>query len=148
MLRLSFDQLRLRIPSQGLVKWSARLVLLLLAGLACILVISFARMTWMERQINQALIQQRAANEALRIQIEQFKAEAEYRESDAYVEQAAREQLGMAREGEIVLLPTVVIPASPTPMPTTKAESLKSESTTVPNYQRWWHAFFPADVNP
>ncbi len=148
MLRLSLDQLRSHVPLQGLVKWGAWLVLLLLASLACMLLLSFARMTWMERQINQALRQQRAANEALRIQIEQLKAEAEYRESDAYVEQAAREQLGMAREGETVLLPTVVIPASPTPVPMTKAAPPTAASATLPNYQRWWRAFFPEDARP
>lgn len=148
MSRLSFDQLRSRILSEGLIKWGARALLLLLIGLTGVLVFSFARMTWMERQINQALIQQRAANEALHIQIKRLKAEAEYRESDAYVEQAAREQLGMAREGETVLLPTVVIPASPMPRPTARAEPPTSESVTIPNYQRWWRAFFPTDATP
>jgi cell division protein FtsB len=148
MLRLSFDQLRSRILSQGLVKWGARLVLLLLVSLASVLLLSFVRMTWMERQINQALVQQREANEALRIKIEQLKTEAEYRESDAYVEQAAREQLGMAREGETVLLPTVVIPASSAPMPTIAAEAPMAKPATPPNYQRWWRAFFPEEASP
>jgi len=57
---------------------------------------------------------QRSANAQLAADNLRLKGLAEWAESDVAAEQAARERLGMAREGEIVLLPTVVLPTSAT----------------------------------
>lgn len=102
-------------------------------------------MAWREHEINQMIAQQTALNAEQRIQNDQLKAEAQYRESDAYAELAAREQLGMAREGETVLLPTMVTPPLPRSAPeagsaTTTAPNIADPQ---PNHQRWWHALFP-----
>ncbi len=62
--------------------------------------------------------------------------------SPAYAEQVAREQLGFAREGDTVILPsfpqTTPTPYSPTaePIPLPTAE---------PNWQGWARAFFPEE---
>lgn len=63
-----------------------------------------------------------------------------FAESPAYAEQVAREQLGMAREGDTVILPTFpdVAPtsAAPTPQPLPAA-------TPQPNWRAWQQALFP-----
>ncbi len=83
------------------------------------------------------------AEEAARIASENrhLREAIAYARSDAYVEQAAREQLGWAREGETVLLPQfpVIEPESQhapeaIPMPVRPTE---------PNWQRWWDALRP-----
>ncbi|MEI8167805.1 MAG: septum formation initiator family protein, partial [Chloroflexales bacterium] len=68
-----------------------------------------------------------------------------YTESDVYVEQVAREQLGYARDGDIVILPRLVAPTpAPTPNPAAPPVSPATVPTT-PNWQRWWRAFAPAE---
>ena len=137
---------------QTLARWGTRLVLLALLAVGCGLMVGFVRMTWTRHQLNQARVAQAAINDEQRARNAALKGEAEYRESDVYVEQAAREQLGMAREGETVLLPTIVTPAEPQPTPASPnasalgAASGSSEVTQAeiaPNYARWWYAFFP-----
>ncbi|MDZ4719885.1 MAG: septum formation initiator family protein [Roseiflexaceae bacterium] len=70
-----------------------------------------------------------------------LKRQLTYAESPAYAEQVAREQLGMAREGDTVILPTFpdTAPASVTataiPLPTPIIQS---------NWQGWQEALFPS----
>ena len=68
-----------------------------------------------------------------------------YTESDVYVEQVAREQLGYAHDGDTVILPRLV---APTPVPTANPAAPTTASPSVPttpNWQRWWQAFAPAE---
>ena len=66
-------------------------------------------------------------------------------ESPAYAERIAREQLGFAREGDTVVLPTfpehTPVPIAPTtaPLPTPTPQS---------NWRGWVRAFFPGDETP
>jgi cell division protein FtsB len=145
---------RLPISAQTLGRWGARLVLLTLVVLAGGLLIGFVRMTWNEHKINQESQQQLAANEAQRHRNQILKGEAEFRESPMYAEQAAREQLGMARDGEMVLLPTVVLPApavvpQPSAAPVVVPALGEPLPQDMPNYQRWWQSLFPpTTTNP
>ena len=90
------------------------------------------------------LEQQRAQAQAEVAQIEaentHLQGDVEYAESPAYAEQVAREQLGMAREGDTVILPTFpdVTPTviAPTPEPL-------ANPTSQPNWRGWQQALFP-----
>lgn len=118
--------------------------LMILAGF---LGVGFVRMAWQEHQINKAREQQQAENDRQRARNLRLKGQAEFAESDVAVEQAARERLGMARDGEMVLLPTIVLPAKPTAVPAEKAApaaplgGVEAEPATNPG--RWVRAFFP-----
>lgn len=90
--------------------------------------------------------------EALRAEIAQLAAEnaalqdqIAYAESPAYAERIAREQLGYAREGDTVILPTfpdpTATPATPTPAPLPTA-------SPEPNWRGWVRALFPSDQGP
>lgn len=155
MPRTHTRKLRSPIAPQTLARWGTRLVLLALLAVACGLMVGFVRMTWTRHQLTQARLEQAAINQEQRAHNAALKGEAEYRESDVYAEQAAREQLGMARDGETVLLPTVVAPAVQPPQvaPTTGPAVAMVElalAAPTPNYQRWWRALFPdvAATNP
>lgn len=74
-----------------------------------------------------------ARNDALRDHVE-------YIESSEYAELVAREQLGYARPGDIVMMPTY-----PNQITERQESSTMSQATTVPinevtqpNWQRWW----------
>jgi cell division protein FtsB len=116
------------------------LVTLALAVLTISLLINF---------INQVI--QSATLEARRVEllaeVEQLEAEnihirgaAEYAESDVHVERVAREQLGYAREGDMVILPQFALP-KPTPPPEALAPSPLPQTQAQPNWQGWWEAF-------
>ena len=152
MPRSQFRHLRPRIGHETFARWGTRGVLLLLLLLAGGLMVGFVRMTWTQHQINQASERQRAENEAQQARNAALKGEAEFRESDVYAEQAAREQLGMAREGDIVLKPTLLSQAAspaPTPAPAPSVPPAPAaapiDDGSPPNHQRWWQAFFPAN---
>jgi cell division protein FtsB len=89
---------------------------------------------------------QRAALEAEVAQMAAENARIEgavaYTESDVYVEQVARGQLGYAREGDIVVLPRLAAPtveAAPLELPATDSAA----PPATPNWRLWWQAFFP-----
>lgn len=124
------------------------LALLALMFLAGLLLIQFLRMAWLEHQINRQIEQQSSENVQQVAKNLSLKGLAEWSESDGAAEQAARERLGMARDGETVLLPTIVSPPAP---PATEPEasepltfaSLLPERDTTSNAARWVRAFFP-----
>jgi cell division protein FtsB len=69
-----------------------------------------------------------------------LQGEVQFAESPAYAEQVAREQLGMARDGDTVILPTFpdVTPTAILPTP----EPLPAV-TPQPNWRGWQRALFP-----
>lgn len=146
MPRPQWAKQRPQISSQTLTRWSTRAALLVLVLIAGSLLVGFVRMTWTLQQIKQAQAQAEAkVAEAKQVAL-QRKGEAEYRESDVYAEQAAREQLGYARDGDTVILPTVVAPVPPTTVPTVQPEAsapVDVADDPAANYQRWWAALFP-----
>lgn len=131
-----------------MARWSTRGGLLILVAIAGSLGVGFVRMTWTLNQIQAEQVQEQArVAEAQAVAVER-KGEAEFRQSDVYVEQAAREQLGYARDGETVLLPTVVIPAPSAPSVGPQASiapDVGAAEAAAPqsNLQRWWRALFP-----
>lgn len=63
---------------------------------------------------------------------EKLKKEEEYVASPYYLEKVARDELGLAKPGERV----VIIPTNQQTNVTTKTE--KSEDVEKPNWQKWW----------
>ncbi len=128
----------------------ASLVLIGLMLLGGLIVVGFVQRAWQEHQLNRAIERQQAENDAQKARNLDLSGFAEWSESDGAVELAARERLGMAREGETVLLPTVVLPVAPPPVEPLAAaaqppvadapDSLEPPTTNV---ERWVNAFFP-----
>ncbi|MCX7792095.1 MAG: septum formation initiator family protein [Chloroflexaceae bacterium] len=65
-----------------------------------------------------------------------------FTESDVYAERIAREQLGYAREGDVVIFPRDA-PAAPPPSVTAETPAPEAASPPVQNWQLWWLALFP-----
>lgn len=62
----------------------------------------------------------------------ELQAKLKEAQSQAFIEKIARDKLGLAKEGE-----TVVI------LPPIEPEATKSgEETNLPNWQKWWQLFF------
>lgn len=72
-----------------------------------------------------------------------LKGAVEFTESDVYIERVAREQLGYAREGDVVILPRLILPeAAPEVAPEAASASLPPPAPA--NWRLWWQALFPA----
>ncbi len=158
------------MQAPGQPKWTARLPQLLnklgvgslLLGLLLIagaLLVGFVRLTWTEHQINQAIVRQQAANAAAQQRNAELSGQADYAESDSAAEQAARERLGMAREGETVVRPNFVTAPTAAPLPSAEPSSTAPSianppsSAVVPappsrasNAAHWWRALFPGSA--
>ena len=151
MPRWTLAGVKSRFTSQSLSRLSTHLVLLILVAIALGLLVGFVEMTWASHRISREIAEQRAVNAETAGQVAALKGEAEFRESDMYAEQAAREQLGMARDGETVLKPTMVAPppsATPTALPSappSAAQRRAVEDSGPPNHQLWWQVFFPSN---
>lgn len=135
-----------RIMSKRAVQRSGlMLVLLGLLFLSGGLLVGFVRMAWQEHQINRAIQHQLSQNAAQEARNLSLAGQAAFAESDVAAEKAARERLGMAREGDTVLLPTVVLPAAPPPVPSEPLAMADAPGTELPqsNVARWAKALFP-----
>ena len=124
-------------------RFSVGTVLLVLFLLAGSLLVGFVRLAWLEHRINQDINRQVALNDAQRARNLALQGQADYSGSDAAVEQAARERLGMAREGETVLRPEIIAAPTPSvvpavPAPLAVATPAAVGNAIVGNARGWW----------
>ncbi len=91
----------------------------------------------LERELATAQVEM----QALQATTQALRAQLEYEQSDAATEAWAR-NLGLVREGDIVIVPERVPTLAPlsTPQVVPTPAPLPSPA---PNWQRWWRAFFP-----
>jgi cell division protein FtsB len=87
---------------------------------------------------------QRVSDEIVSLQQTQAAliAERDYVQSDAYVEQWARDEGKMVRQGEVLVIP---VPSGDTVEPTPMAQQLFEVETTPPEpetWMVWWSLFF------
>jgi cell division protein FtsB len=91
----------------------------------------------LERELATAQVEMQALQATTRA----LRAQLEYEQSDAATEAWAR-NLGLVREGDIVIVPERV----PTPAPLSTPQVVPTPAplpSPAPNWQRWWQAFFP-----
>ena len=127
--------------SQGaLGRSGVRLAMLVLMLITLSLLVNFGEQVVQSARMEHQKDELAAEVARLEAENNHLRAAADYAESDVSVERQARELLGYAREGDTVLLlqlppPAPIAPTAPTALPAPPA---------VPNWQRWWHALFPA----
>ena len=124
-----------RVRQSGVV-----IISLILTAISCWMLANLVGQVLTGAQLER----QRGLAEAEVAQIEQenadLKDQVTYAESPGYAEQVAREQLGMARDEDTVILPTFpdtkAPEATPTPAPL-------PTPTPQPNWRGWQQAIFP-----
>jgi cell division protein FtsB len=124
-----------RLGRPGVALLTLLLVVLSIWSLAGFVgqVISSAQMERRKEELRVEKAQLEAENARLKQQVAEVK-------SPAYADQIAREQLGYAREGDTVILPTLPQTTPTPPKPT--AQPLPT-SAPVPNWRGWMQALFP-----
>jgi cell division protein FtsB len=120
---------------------SGRLVVLVLVALSLWLLVNFVGQVVAAARMDRQIADRQAENARIAAENQALKDRVSFAESPAYAEQIAREQLGYAREGDTVILPTLPerkaapVTTAPAPLPAPPAQ---------PNWRGWLRAFFPA----
>lgn len=146
-LRRSWAMLRGRVrrwlvatfPGGGRTLASLALIAMLLimtGGMAVNLVNQIVIARHLEREL--AAANDQVAN--LQATTQALAAQLEYERSDAAAEIWARD-LGLAREGDVVIVPERVPEVAQTTAPVAVPSPVPLPPP--PNWQRWWQAFFP-----
>lgn len=133
-----------------LVRYGGRSALSLAMGAVMVALIGLLLANFVGQVMQSARLEtQRAELEAEVAQIRAANVEVEgavaFTESDVYVERVAREQLGYAREGDVVLLPQLAPPTAAPAAPVDQAAPAVPAPPATPNWQRWLEAFFPVE---
>jgi cell division protein FtsB len=122
---------------------STQFAAIVVLTIALFLVIDFGRRTTAGYYVSQTEKRLEAEIETLLAQQAALKARREYVQTDAYVEQWAREQAHMVRPGDRWLI--VITP------PPSAAQAADSQPASiaapepVPNWHHWWLLFFDTE---
>ncbi|MFQ3663160.1 MAG: septum formation initiator family protein [Chloroflexaceae bacterium] len=122
-------------------------VLSLALGGIMLVLIALLTVNFVGQVVQAARLESRRAE--LEAEVARIKAEnavlegaVAFTESDVYAERIAREQLGYAREGDIVIFPRQA-PVLPQPPPDADADPSALTPARVENWWLWWLALFP-----
>ena len=131
-------------PPPALSRSGVRLIALVLVVISLWLLVNFIGQVVVAAQMDRQIADKQAEMTQIEAGNAALKDHVAYAESPAYAEQIAREQLGYAREGDTVILPTLpdrltAPAAAPPPLPPPAHE---------PNWRGWLHAFFPPNTTP
>lgn len=136
---------RLLVTPEQIGKSGAQLVALGMVVLSLWMLASFVGQVLTSAQLERR--REVLEGEIARIEAENaaLAADVAYAESPAYAEKIAREQLGYAREGD-----TVVLPTFPDVTPTAVAPTAQPLPTPTPrsNLRGWADALFPTAETP
>jgi cell division protein FtsB len=128
----------------GMGRSGARLVALVLVALSLWLLANFVGQVIASARMDRQIVEKQAEMAKSEAELASLKDQVAFAESPAYAEQVAREQLGFAREGDTVVLPTLperkaaLAVAVPVPLPAPPPQS---------NWRGWVRALFPATMD-
>ena len=128
----------------GMGRSGARLVALVLVALSLWLLANFVSQVVASARMDRQIAEKQAAMAKAEADLASLKDQVAFAESPAYAEQVAREQLGFAREGDTVILPTLperkpaLAAAAPVPLP---------PPAPLPNWRGWMRALFPQGMD-
>jgi cell division protein FtsB len=131
----------------GLLRLSGRSALSLALGALMLVFIGLLVANFIGQIMQAAALE--ARREELAAEVAQMEADnatlrgaVEFSESDVYIERVAREQLGYAREGDVVILPRE-LPAAAPAAPAADEQPAAPAAPAEPNWRLWWQALFP-----
>ncbi|MEK7141826.1 MAG: septum formation initiator family protein [Patescibacteria group bacterium] len=115
-------------------KW--RIVRLIIIVVSLVLIVNLTRSIWDLWRRRDILGERQAVLRRVEAEHARLQKELEYAQSPEFIEQEARNRLGLAREGEsVVILPKLQITNS-------KTQTKEEKGENIPNWKRWWRLFF------
>jgi cell division protein FtsB len=121
------------------------LITLLLAVLSLWSLVGFVGQVIGSAQMERQKEELRAENARLTAENAQLQDRVAEAKSPDYADRIAREQLGYARAGDTVILPTL---PQPTAAPANLSPPTPPARAPDPNWRRWVNAFFPPAETP
>jgi cell division protein FtsB len=104
---------------------------------------AFAQQLRLARELGEEVKQLEQAVAALEAQSATLTATLEYVQTDEYVEEWAREELKMAKPGEVVMIPLVGVGGSePSATPAAQPDEALAGAEDKPFWVAWWEAVF------
>ncbi|MBI4066432.1 septum formation initiator family protein [Candidatus Gottesmanbacteria bacterium] len=116
--------------------FSRRVIRLIVIGISAVLIVNLSRSIWDLWRRRDILGEREAVLRRLEAENKHLQSELEYTQSPEFIEQEARNRLGLGREGEAVVL----MPNDQFPMTNGKTEEKQEE--TLPSRKKWWRLFF------
>jgi len=113
-----------------------RVVRLVIIGVSAILVVNLSRSIWDLWRRRDIVAERQEVLRRLEIEHQRLKDELTYSESPLFIEQEARNRLGLGKEGESV----VILPKSQITNSNDQTNEEKKEN--FPNWKQWWRLFF------
>lgn len=114
-----------------------RVLRLVIIGVSAILVVNLSRSIWDLWRRRDILGERQSVLKRLETENKRLQRELEYAQSPEFIEQEARNRLGLGREGEEVVL-----------LPKHQDSGLRTEDSgeknkeELPNWKKWWRLFF------
>lgn len=115
---------------------SRRIIRLIVIGASAVLVVNLSRSIWDLWRRRDILGERESVLKRIEAEHKRLQSELEYTQSPAFIEQEARNRLGLGKEGEAVVL----IPNDQFPISNDQTKEEKEEN--LPNWKRWWRLFF------
>lgn len=115
------------------VNMRSRLINGFLLILGCYLIVSFSRDIWGLVEKSREIEKEQLKLDQLKKENLELKKRVAYVQSEEFIEKEARDKLGLARDGEAVVM-------MPSAGKSAREDSFNSEEQS--NWQRWWHLFF------
>lgn len=113
-----------------------RVIRLVIIGVSAILVVNLSRSIWDLWRRRDILYERQVVLDRLKNENKRLKDELTYSESPLFIEQEARNRLGLGKEGEtVVIMPNVQYPIS-------NIQTKEEKEGNPPNWKRWWRLFF------
>lgn len=113
-----------------------RIVRLVIIVVSAILVVNLSRSIWDLWRRRDIVAERKDVLLRLEKENKRLKDELIYSESPLFIEQEARNRLGLGKEGEqVVILPKSQIPNS-------NNQTKEEKEGNLPNWKRWWRLFF------
>lgn len=113
-----------------------RIIRLVIIGISAIVVVNLSRSIWDLWRRRDIVAERQEVLHRLEVENKRLKDELTYSESPLFIEQEARNRLGLGREGEeIVLLPKQQETGD-------KKQETGEGKESVPNWKKWWRLFF------
>lgn len=115
---------------------SGRVIRFIIIAISAVLIVNLSRSIWDLWRRRDILGEREAVLNRSQEENKYLKDELEYAQSPEFIEQEARNRLGLGREGEqVVLLPKSQIPS-------TNDQIKEEKEETMPNWKKWWKLFF------
>ncbi len=117
--------------------FSRRVIRLIVIAVSAVLIVNLSRSIWDLWRRRDIVGERQAVRKRLEVENKRLQSELEQAQSPEFIEQEARNRLGLGREGEEV----VILPKQQDSRPRTQDVGEKTYEN-LPNWKKWWRLFY------